>query len=122
VTGEVSVAGSSFVGQLHYVPTSQDKLFVVANDLADPVAGHFAQGTQVDLVSSADQGIYRFQISYEADFASGSMNAGNDIALHDALFIGTVPEPPAWLLALLGAAALRRACRSPLRCRAPGCA
>lgn len=97
VTGIVTLNGATLeLSALSGFTADPEALFfIVKNDGTDPVAGTFAQGSQVAF------GGQTFDISYTAN-AEGvpSFDGGNDIALR------LVPEPSSAALLALGALAL----------------
>ena len=94
VNGDAS--GANLLASLGYVPTLGDALVLINNDDLDSVSGTFAnlaQGSTIDLVSSADSQTYRFAIDYDG-------GTGNDVVLTNVV----VPEPAS--VAALGVAGL----------------
>jgi len=103
VTGTVVLDGSILSGVLSYVPSANDKLFIVKNDLGDSVTGQFAQGNSLTLQSSADGQFYTFAISYAGNEPT-SVVGGNDVVLYNATMVGSVPSVPAlsgWAMIVL---------------------
>ncbi|MEI6676658.1 MAG: autotransporter-associated beta strand repeat-containing protein [Verrucomicrobiota bacterium] len=89
-----SAAGATLDLALSYVPVEGDTLYLVLNGGSNAIGGFFngyGEGSQIDLVSSADSNTYSFMLTYTA---TGDGTSGNDIALL------AVPEPSIWVMML----------------------
>jgi len=92
--------------------TANQKLWVLDNDGTDVITGMFANANTIDPSISSIFGAgftpysatvdgQQFAVFYNADFTSGNLNGGNDIAM---VAIGAVPEPSRVLLLMVGIA------------------
>jgi len=101
VTGGVSLDGNGVIELTlqSFTPEAGDIFFVIRNDGSDLISGTFLGLAQGSTFEAAGQ---LWQISYQADFATGQFTGGNDLALMAA--VAAVPEPQTWLL--LGSSAL----------------
>jgi hypothetical protein len=97
---QLNVTGSTLLaGDLAFTITTGvgieegDLFFIVINDGSDAVSGTFAtvNGSTFDAMAFAGAGSgHMFEISYTADFDTGSFSDGNDVAIRA---VSTVPEP-----------------------------
>jgi hypothetical protein len=97
VLGQVQLLGLNdspvLTPQLGYAPGYDELLFIIDNDLTEPIAGRFAngagalleQGATIDLVSSVDGQAYRFEVGYSGDAPAHEFHtaAGNDVVLRN---------------------------------------
>lgn len=99
VTGVVDLSGSNLLASFGggYAGSDADILFLIVNDGMDAVTGTFASTTNVNF------------ISYTADFATGLLTGGNDVA------VVPVPEPGTVAAGLLALGALGCSQRVRLR-------
>jgi fibronectin-binding autotransporter adhesin len=106
VTGGVSILdGASLSLTLSGgTPQAGDIFFLIINDGIDAIDGQFTQlnGVATSLIEGAvfEWNAIQWQVTYLADYGSGSFTGGNDLAL-----LATIPEPGTWaLLATSGVA------------------
>jgi hypothetical protein len=76
-----------------------DLFFVLANDGVDPITGTFLDLPNRSVFTQGGQG---FQISYDANLTTGTLEGGNDIALL------AVPEPATAAILAIGSVLLLR--------------
>ncbi len=97
VNGTVTLGGTlTTVVASDFAAKNADLLWIIRNDGADALGGTFSNYAQGDTVFSV--GSIQYKIRYGADYATGSLTGGNDVAL------SAVPEPGT--LALLVVAGL----------------